>query len=205
MFSSYLNYFSTDKVVHLQRYDVGLVCYLFFGNYRYFYVYSNFLVYICHGKKLFVERQMNYSNQTVYYRIRWCPKSIYNIGYVPEYISRLYTYWLNVVYKLVLNKLLRKAGTRRMVYKISMCRFLFQNRLKAGVFFLRDYSKNIVYYSFYMFLVFFNFLVLFNLKFTLFFSKRMIDFAGHTLDVGKRKIWFYRRLNRFSRRVKLLK
>lgn len=120
-------------------------------------------------------------------------------------MMRIYVNWLNIIYKLYLNKLNRKAGTKRMVYKKRIGIFIFKNRLRAGIFNLRVYSKNILFYSFLTFLVFFNFIVLFNFRFTITMNKKTLDFSQKFIYLQKKKSFQLRRRQNMKKyRYKLI-
>lgn len=117
---------------------------------------------------------------------------------------RLYIYWLNVIYKLVLNKLDRKAGTRQPVYAAKINIYLFKSRLRGGVAFLRNYAYNTTFRFFLWFLVFFNFTVLFNFKFTIFFLQKLDGIQDFFFQKYEKKLFFVRGVNYYRQRTKLL-
>lgn len=204
MYSIYINNYNFQNFSLVKSYNIKWINYLFFYNYKYFYCYYTVLTFIKNGKKLYIERQISYSIQIIYYNLKWCLKLVPNIKLTVEHIIRSYVYWLNSLYRLVLNKLRRKAGTKSLVYKIKVNVYIFKNRLRGGVFFLKNYVNNSLFRFFLSFLVFFHFVIFFNFKFTLFFFKKLDNYQSFFLHNQKKKVFFLTQVKDLNRRAEML-
>lgn len=69
MYSKYLTYSKFKNTSFLRRYYKEQINYYFFLNYKHSAFYYNLLLYIYCGRKLYVEKQVSYSIQILYYSI----------------------------------------------------------------------------------------------------------------------------------------
>lgn len=179
------------------------VCYL---NYRYFFKYWNFFIYICAGKKLFIEKYMVLSKQIMRYSFRWGEHSFLEPPYLVEFFLRLYPRYYSMIYKLFLSKLKRKAGSKRPVYRKEVSRHLLLRRLWANNSIVRSYIGSVAVRSFLTYLVLFNFLSLYRYRVLDWFEDKKIGGERRETYLKKHR-WryrFYKKLRHSMWRGKLL-
>lgn len=204
MFSKYLTEVKVESKNILVIFYVKRMNYFFFLNYRYIITYCHLLSYIYCGHKLYVEKQLHNSIHILYYNLIWCRTWIMVIGLSAELIIWIYITWLNLIYRTILSKVRRKAGSKRAVYKIEINTYMFRQRLQRGVIFLRRYINNTTFYFFLSYLVFFNFIVLYNFRSTIFFSQKTIGIGIFILRRNKKRFRFYRKRSHLKWRKRYL-